>query len=218
MRMFFTYNQLAVIFGHVGAGQGQTWLQDITNSKNIAGKQYKMPTAEEFLSLIETPNSGRATVNYYPASFAAVKVDLSGDATYGSRGWANNTTNASYIYGYLFFPDNAFILDAKIQVASLNGRWGVTVSNLTADDIRNYTVHGCMFLPAVGLASTNMSTNRIIWEQRGMAGRAWTGCLSAIPTDQADPSFAARFRFDSQMLRVAAYGRYDLIPVVLIEQ
>ena len=42
--------------------------------------------------------------------------------------------------------------------------------------------------------------------------------LSAIPTDQADPSSAARFRFDSQMLRVAAYGRYDLIPVVLVEQ
>ena len=218
MRMFFTYNQLAVIFGHVGAGQGQTWLRDISNSKNIAGKQYKMPTASEFLSLIETPNSGRATVNYYPASFAAVKVDLSGDATYGSLGWANNTTNASYIYGYLFFPDNAFILDAKILVASLNGRWGTEYSNLTADELRNYVNHGCMFLPAAGLASTNMSTNRIIWEQRGMAGRAWTASISADPTDQADPSSATRFRFDSQMLRVATYGRDDLCPVVLVEQ
>ena len=217
-RMYFNWDELAEIFRHAYTGQGANHNGNITNPVTIEGKRYKMPLGSDFAKLIETPNSGRAVVNYYPASFAAVKVDLSGDATYGSLGWANNTTNASFIHGYLFFPDDAFILDAKIQVASLNGRWGVTVSNLTADDIRNYTVHGCMFLPAAGLAAQDVSANCIIWGQRGMAGRAWTGSLSAEITDQADPSSAARFRFDSQMLRVATYGRYDLIPVVLVEQ
>ncbi len=227
-RMFFTWDNLAVIFGHVGAGQGPTWVRDISNSKNIDGKQYKMPTASEYLLLVQTPNSGRAVVNYYPASFAAVKVDLSGDATYASKGWNHtrvfpNEANANYIMGYLFFPDEAFILDAKILVASLNGRWGTEYSNLTADELRNYVNHGCMFLPAAGLSAIN-STNGLYWSSRGTAGRAWTASISADPTDNyvnfdaGGNTFAARFRFDSEMLRVASYGRQDLIPVVLVEQ
>ena len=115
--------------------------QHIDNTRSINSVAYRLPTLGEYSALIETPNAGRATVNYYPASFAAVKVDLSADATYSTKGWnstspSNANVNADYIMGYLFFPDNMVVLATKILVASLNGRWSIA-STLTADDLRS---------------------------------------------------------------------------------
>ena len=205
-RFFFTWNELAEIFLYAVAGNGHNWNGYIERGIPIGGTRYRMPSAHDYHKLVETPNSGRAVVNYYPASYAAVKVDLSGDATYASLGWANNETNASYIHGYLFFPDAAFILDAKIQVASLNGRWGATASNLTADELRNYVNHGCMFLPAVGYFHNG-------WTNRGGMTHWWTGIY-----DVQAPSLAAMFTYTGSSIGTSSQGRILSFPVVLVEQ
>ena len=204
-RFFFTWNELAEIFLYAVAGNGHNWNGYIERGIPIGGTRYRMPSASDYNKLVETPSSGRAVVNYYPASYAAVKVDLSGDATYASLGWANNETNASYIHGYLFFPDDAFILDAKIQVASLNGRWG-TASNLTADELRNYVNHGCMFLPAAGYFHNS-------WTNRGRRANYWTGIYDAQATSQA-----AILTFTGSSIGTSSQGRTLSFPVVLVEQ
>lgn len=212
-RMWFTWNELAEIFGHANQGQGASWANtiatavDITNSVTIGGKQYKLPIHSQYARLIETPNAGRAVVNYYPASYAAVKVDLSGDATYAPLGWANNTTHAPRVSGYLFFPDDAFILDAKIKVPSLNGRWNTTASNLTADELRNYISHGCMFLPAAG------DCNDSSWMNRGIIGNYWSGTPYSL-----NPSRIHRFGFTGADLETTDYFRTTYYAVILVEQ
>lgn len=218
-RMFFAWNELAEIFGHAAQGEGANLLPtattafNISNTVTISGKQYTMPTSEVYAKLIETPNAGRATVNYYPASFAAVMVDLSGDATYSSLGWTNTkpnnvNVNAAYISGYLFFPDESVILDSKILVASLNGRWNTTASNFTVDEMRNYVVnHGCLFLPATGLS------NGRNWFYRGSDSYYWSGSLLANVSNAA-----GKFGFDGNNLNIVGYGRQYYFPVVLVEE
>ena len=189
-RMLFNWTDLAEIFGHAAQGEGVNYANDISNTVTIGGKQYRLPSGTEWNRLTATPNSGRATVNYYPASFAAVKVDLSGDATYKDLGWDaaaphNSNTNADYILGYLFFPDESVILDSKILVASLNGYYAMTASNLTADDIRNYVNHGCIFLPAIG------SFSGYRWYNRGQSGYYWSSNIYISGT----PGQCYRFGF-----------------------
>ena len=217
-RMFFTWNELVEIFGYAAQGQGANWATttataaSITNSKTIVGKNYRLPTIGDYSKLIETPNAGRAAVNYYPASFASVIIDLSGDGTYSTLGWNRTTSggtanvNASYIAGYLFFPDEAFILDAKIDVASLNGRWD-TASNLTADELRNYINHGCMFLPAAGYS---VGSN---WANRGTGGLYWSGSINSTT-----PSQAMMFGISSGHFDVINLVRTYYFNVVLVEQ
>ena len=219
-RMWFTWNELAEIFGHADQGQGASWANttataaNITNSVTIptnGGKQYRMPIVDEYARLVETPNSGRATVNYYPASYAAVIVDLSGDATYASKGWSRTApwdanVNAAHIAGYLFFPDESIILASKIQVASMNGRWNTTASNLTADELREFVNHGCMFLPAAGFY------NGTSWISRGSNGSYWT---STIRTN--GPIEALKFGIDGATLASGYFDRSTYFAIVLVE-
>lgn len=209
-RMFFTWNELAEIFGHIASGYGSNWKNNITNTVTIGGKNYTLPIWDNYSKLTETPNYGRATVNYYPASFAAVIVDLSGDATYATLGWNKDNQNqsASHIAGYLFFPDEAVILDANIKVASLNGRWNNTASNLTADQLRNYVNHGCMFLPAAGGWQQGYG-----WFYRGTGGLLWSGQINAGVTSES-----MKFGYDGDNFVPGYYNRLGNMPVVLIEQ
>ncbi|MBR7043046.1 MAG: hypothetical protein IKI18_02520, partial [Prevotella sp.] len=215
-RMFFTFNDLAEIFGHADQGQGANWAntsataQTITNSVTIGGKQYTLPNQGQFNNLTMTPNVGRATVNYYPASFAGVIVDLSADATYAPLGWDRYSVlpdvNAPYIMGYLFFPDEAVILDSKILVSSLNGRASINPSTLTADELRNYINHGCMFLPSVGNCFG-------AWGYRGNQGTYWGGSIGS-----SAPGYAHTFVLLGTSLNAAANIRLRHCPVVLVEQ
>ena len=212
-RMFFTWNNLAVIFGHAYAGYGPNWMADITYPVTIGGKNYRLPTYTQYSRLSQTPNSGRAVVNYYPASYAAVVVDLSADATYASLGWnrygsQNDNLSDPQIAGYLFFPDEAFILDARIRVASLNSRWSTTASFITADELRNYVYHGCMFLPAVGFSDGSN------WQYRGIVGNYWSSSINPPTPD----TYATRFGVDGGCLFSEASRRTDYFPVVLVEQ
>ena len=223
-RMFFSFNELVEIFGYAARGQGANWsttsasaYATLTTPVTIGGKQYRMPSTSEYAKLIETPNAGRATVNYYPASFAAVKADLSADATYKTLGWQyewnSNTMNADYIMGFLFFPDDAFILDAKIQVASLNGRWDTTYSTLTADDIRNYVSHGCLFIPAAGdIKSLSGFPAGNYCQNRGFYASYWSGSLIN------NVNYANRLAILPDRISVIEYARDVSHPVVLVEQ
>ena len=208
--MRFTWNELAEIFGETTQGNGGSWANTmatrapIDNPVTIGGKQYYMPSSSQYSKLIETPNSSRATVNYYPASFAAVSVDLTGDATYSGKGW--NGTNGSHVYGYLFFPDEAVILDSKILVSSLNDRWENGISELTADDLQNYGDHGCMFFPATGVFYVNT------WYGLGSRGYFWTGYHGVH-----DAGEASRFGVTSTSLACVDYARSNYFPVVLVE-
>ena len=211
-RMYFNWNELAEIFGHADEGQGASCTTSITNPVTIGGKQYKLPTSGQYSNLITTPNAGRATVNYYPASFAAVKVDLSADATYASKGWDHtraydNNANANYIMGYLFFPDNMVVLASKIKVASLNGRLSTTISELTAEELKAYTNHGCMFLPTVGLSIGSG------WYYRGTSCFLWS---NAINVD--NPSREAyRFSFNIANFYNINYSRINYFAAVPVE-
>ena len=192
-------------------------LNEMTTPVTIGGKQYRMPSSSEYSKLIETPNAGRATVNYYPASYAAVKADLSADATYKTLGWKyewnSNTMNADYIMGFLFFPDEAVILDAKILLASLNGRWGTTYSTLTADDIRNYVSHGCLFIPAAGdIKGLSGFPNGYYCQNRGFYASYWSGSLIN------NVNYANRLAILPDRISVVEYDRGASHPVVLVEQ
>lgn len=223
-RMFFSFNELVEIFGYAAQGQGANWsttppsaYATLTTPVTIGGKQYRMPRSSEYTKLIETPNAGRATVNYYPASYAAVKADLSADATYKTLGWkyerVPNTMNADYIMGFLFFPDEAVILDAKILLASLNGRWDTTYSTLTADDIRNYVSHGCLFIPAAGdIKGLSGFPSGNYCQNRGFYASYWSGSLIN------NVNYADRLVILPDQISVMNYDRGASHPVVLVEQ
>ena len=210
-RMFFTWNELAEIFGHAAQGQGANYNGNITKMKTIGDKSYRLPTSGEYSALIETPSTGRATVNYYPASFAAVKVDLSADANYSNKGWDhtkayNASAAANYIMGYLFFPDNMVVRASKISLASLNGRWSTTYSSLTAAELKEFTNHGCMFLPATGYSPGSD------WYYRGTNGFYWSGTITVN-----DPSKAGHFGFYGSLLNAVGTNRMSYFAAVPVE-
>ena len=78
--------------------------------------------------------------------------------------------------------------------------------DLTAAELREYTNHGCMFLPAAGYSLGSG------WYARGTTGYYWSGTIYVT-----SPSQANRFGFTVSQLNVMSLTRARYLAAVPVE-
>lgn len=221
-QMYFAISDVNTIFGGTSGSSFES------NSLQIGGHNYKVPSKDDFEAITKTATartSNKPSINGNKKAWALVMVTLtdSESATgtdYKDLGFQSANTNANFLRGMLFFPDNGQVICSHIDASKCDAIteeiWGdqtnLSPNTITTTQLMALIDNGCLFLPAIGGRSGTDDS----FVGRGNSGYYWSSTYKSS-TRAHLLMFSNGSGSETYYYKITDYGIARKFPVPLVD-
>ena len=176
---YHSWNEMAAFFSSNGAGTGNTLaIDNLNNTVAYDGKQWRMPTKDEFASIFGTTRAGSKVNGSGGKHWTWVVVSASGNGLSTSAA-AAGTYPSGYQAGYIVFPDDA-VITSSASISVFDGA-SETYASITLAQLDELLDQGCVFFPEAGRFKDSS------WEYSGSIAFYWVStCTNESGTTRGD--------------------------------